>query len=128
MPNTPLVYGDIALIERMLGNLLDNAIRHTSRNGTITVSVTVDAERARLEVADTGGGIADHDLPHIFERFYRADKSRDPASGGGGLGLAIVKRIVDLHGGQIKVNSTVGVGTRFEIVFPTRLADVCPSH
>jgi two-component system OmpR family sensor kinase len=115
MPHTPLVYGDIALVERMLGNLLDNAIRHTPRNGTITVSVAVDSERAHLE------------LPHIFERFYRADKSRDPASGGGGLGLAIVKRIVDLHGGQITVNSTVGVGTRFEIVFPTRLSDACPS-
>jgi two-component system, OmpR family, sensor kinase len=125
MPNTPLVYGDIALVERMLGNLLDNAIRHTSRNGTITVGVAVDSERARLEVTDTGGGIADHDLPHIFERFYRADKSRDPASGGGGLGLAIVKRIVDLHGGQIKVSSAMGIGTRFEIVFPTRLAGLC---
>jgi two-component system, OmpR family, sensor kinase len=127
MPHTPLVYGDIALVERMLGNLLDNAIRHTPRNGTITVSVAVDSERAHLEVADTGSGITNQDLPHIFERFYRADKSRDPASGGGGLGLAIVKRIVDLHGGQITVNSTVGVGTRFEIVFPTRLSDACPS-
>jgi two-component system OmpR family sensor kinase len=123
MPNTPLVYGDIALIERMLGNLLDNAIRHTSRNGTITVIVAVDPKCARLEVADTGAGISDRDLPHIFERFYRVDKSRDPASGGAGLGLAIVKRIVDLHGGQIAVDSTVGVGTRFRVVFPTR---TCP--
>jgi two-component system, OmpR family, sensor kinase len=122
MPNTPLVYGDIALIERMLGNLLDNAIRHTGRNGTITVSVVVDVERARLEVIDTGSGITDPDLPHIFDRFYRADKSRDPGSGCAGLGLAIVKRIVDLHGGRIAVNSTVGVGTRFQVEFPTRPA------
>jgi two-component system OmpR family sensor kinase len=122
MPNTPLVYGDIALIERMLGNLLDNAIRHTARNGTITVTVTVDTQYARLEIADTGSGIMNPDLPHIFDRFYRADKSRDPASGGAGLGLAIVKRIVDLHGGRITVNSTVGVGTHFQIAFPTRPA------
>jgi two-component system, OmpR family, sensor kinase len=122
MPDAPLVYGDIALIERMLGNLLDNAIRHTGRNGTITVSVAVDVENARLEVIDTGSGIRAPDLPHIFERFYRADKSRDPASGGAGLGLAIVKRIVDLHGGRITVSSTVGVGTKFHVEFPTRAA------
>jgi two-component system OmpR family sensor kinase len=122
MPDAPLVYGDIALIERMLGNLLDNAIRHTSRNGTITVSVGVDVERARLEVIDTGSGIRDPDLPYIFDRFYRADKSRDPASGGAGLGLAIVRRIVDLHGGRITVSSTVGVGTKFQVEFPTRPA------
>ncbi len=120
VPNTPLVYGDIALIERMLGNLLDNAIRHTCQGGTITVTVAVDPERVRLEIADPGAGISDRDLPHIFDRFYRADKSRDPASGSAGLGLAIVKRIVDLHGGQVTVDSTVGVGTRFLIVFPTR--------
>jgi two-component system OmpR family sensor kinase len=120
MPDTPLVYGDIALVERMLGNLLDNAIRHTARNGMITVTVAVDTHCARLEVADTGSGIMNPDLPHIFDRFYRADKSRDPASGGAGLGLAIVKRIVDLHGGQITVNSTVGIGTSFQIAFPTR--------
>jgi len=126
MPDTPLVYGDIALIERMLGNLLDNAIRHTARNGTIIVSVAVDAETARLEVSDTGSGITDPDLPHIFERFYRADKSRDPASGGAGLGLAIVKRIVDLHDGRITVSSSVGVGTSFRIEFPTRSAKSSP--
>jgi two-component system, OmpR family, sensor kinase len=120
MPNTPLVHGDIALIERMLGNLLDNAIRHTCRDGTITVTVAVEPERVRLEIADPGAGISERDLPHIFDRFYRADKSRDPASGSAGLGLAIVKRIVDLHGGRITVDSTVGVGTRFLIVFPTR--------
>ena len=122
MPNAPLVYGDIALIERMLDNLIDNAIRHTGRNGTITVDVAVDTESARLEVSDTGSGISDPDLPHIFERFYRADKSRDPASGGAGLGLAIVKRIVDLHGGRISVKSAVGLGTNFLVVFPVRAA------
>ena len=122
MPDTPLVYGDIALIERMLGNLLDNAIRHTGRNGMITVSVSVDADSARLAVADSGSGIPDRDLPHIFERFYRADKSRDPSSGGAGLGLAIVKRIVDLHDGQISVKSTIGLGTSFQVVFPRRSA------
>jgi len=126
MPDTPLVYGDIALIERMLGNLLDNAIRHTDPHGTITVTAAVDAESARLEVVDTGSGITDPDLPRIFDRFYRADKSRGPASGGAGLGLAIVKRIVDLHRGRITVSSSVGVGTSFRIVFPARAAKGSP--
>jgi len=116
-PNVPLVYGDVALIERLLDNLIENAIRHTE-NGMITVTVTAGLDHARLEVADTGSGISDEDIPHIFERFYRGDKSRDPKSRGAGLGLAIAKRIVELHAGRISVHSEVGVGTCFSVELP----------
>jgi len=113
----PLVRGDVALIERLLDNLLENAIRHTA-NGMIAVTVAAGADHARLEVADTGSGISAQDIPHIFERFYRVDKSRNPASGGAGLGLAIAKRIVELHAGCISVHSEVGVGTCFSVELP----------
>jgi two-component system OmpR family sensor kinase len=117
-PEARLAHGNVALIERLLDNLLENAISHTPPNGLVTVTVTIDADRARLEVADTGTGISGEDIPHIFERFYRADKSRSPASGGAGLGLAIAKRIVELHDGHIRVHSEVGVGTCFSIELP----------
>jgi two-component system OmpR family sensor kinase len=118
MPNAPLMLGDISLIERLLDNLLENAIRHTS-NGQIEVSTTADVEFISLQVSDTGSGIAPEVLPHIFERFY-VDKTRGPSSGGSGLGLAIAKRIVELHGGQIVVNSELTVGTCFKIIWPAR--------
>lgn len=117
-PEARLVHGEVALIERLLDNLLENAIRHTTPNGLITVTVSMDADHARLEVADTGSGISAKDIPHIFERFYRVDKSRNPASGGAGLGLAIAKRIVELHAGHISVHSEVGVGTCFSVELP----------
>ena len=113
----PLVRGDVALIERLLDNLLENAIRHTVE-GMITVTVAAGIDHARLEVADTGSGISAEDIPHIFERFYRADQSRNPAAGGAGLGLAIAGRIVELHAGHIYVHSEVGVGTCFTIELP----------
>ena len=115
----PLVSGDVALIERLLDNLLENAIRHTA-DGMITVTVAAGTGHAKLEVADTGSGISAEDIPHIFERFYRVDQSRNPASGGAGLGLAIAKRIVELHGGRIFVHSEVGVGTCFSVELPVR--------
>jgi two-component system OmpR family sensor kinase len=113
----PLVYGDVALLERLLDNLLENAIRHTP-GGKITVTVAAGNHHAKLEVADTGSGISAEDIPHIFERFYRVDKRRKPASGGDGLGLAIAKRIVELHAGRISVHSEVGVGTSFSVELP----------
>jgi two-component system OmpR family sensor kinase len=116
MPNAPLMLGDISLIERLLDNLLENAIRHTSI-GQIEVSITANEEFITLEVSDTGSGIAPEVLPHIFERFY-VDKTRGPSSGGSGLGLAIAKRIVELHGGDIVVDSEISVGTRFKINWP----------
>jgi hypothetical protein len=118
-PDVPFVVGDLSLIERLLDNLLENAIRHTPAGGRIDVSVT-DAESTMiLEVCDTGTGIPHDALPHIFERFY-TDRTRGPSSGGAGLGLAIAKRIVELHGGGIAAHSELGHGTTFTIELPTR--------
>jgi two-component system, OmpR family, sensor kinase len=118
MPNAPLMMGDISLIERLLDNLLENAIRHTAK-GRIEVSVSADAAAITLEVTDTGIGISDDVLPHIFERFY-VDKTRGPSSGGTGLGLAIVKRIAELHGGQVSAYSQLAVGTTFHVRLPAK--------
>ena len=109
------VDGDSNRLIRMLINLLDNAIKHTSEGGTITLSLSRDDSWAKLEVADTGVGIAPEHLPHIFDRFYRIDKARSHATGGTGLGLAIVKGIVELHGGTVSVVSELGQGSTFTV-------------
>ena len=113
----PLVRLDAGLAERALVNLLDNAIRHTPAGGSIGVSVAAAGETVELRVRDTGEGIAPEVLPHVFERFVRADSSR-PADGGAGLGLAIVQRIAMLHGGTVRAESTPGKGSTFTIAFP----------
>lgn len=105
----PLVFGDIGLIERVLRNLIENALRYTEAGGTIGVNVTAAGEGCRVEVWDTGAGIDPADLPRIFDRFYRGEKSRGAAATNAGLGLAIVKRIVDLHGGTIEASSRPGM-------------------
>jgi two-component system, OmpR family, sensor kinase len=119
-PEAPLVAGNIPLIERLLDNLLENAIRHTPAGGKIEVCVSLGRHGLNLEVSDTGTGIPEQDMPHVFERFYRVDRARSPTSGGAGLGLAIAKRIVELHRGSISVSSNVGVGTRFLVELPPR--------
>ena len=106
-------------MERLLDNLLENAIRHTPEGGRIDVSVTAADSILVLEVSDTGTGIAHEALPHIFERFY-TDRTRSSSSGGAGLGLAIAKRIVELHGGHIAAHSQLGRGTTFTIELPIR--------
>jgi two-component system, OmpR family, phosphate regulon sensor histidine kinase PhoR len=102
--------------------LVDNAIKYTPNGGTVTLSLGRDSEWVRVTVADTGIGIPAQDLPKVFDRFYRIDKSRarDPSSdlGGAGLGLAIVKTIVDAHGGKIDVTSEVGKGSTFTVWLP----------
>jgi signal transduction histidine kinase len=118
VPGAPFVYGDVALIERALENLLDNAIRHTPSGGRISLTVAPKPGAVAVEIRDTGTGIPARDIPHIFDRFYRVDKSRNQDSGGAGLGLAIVKRIVDMHSGQIDVSSRLGSGTCFVIRLP----------
>jgi two-component system, OmpR family, sensor kinase len=123
-PDVPFVVGDISLIERLLDNLLENAIRHTPAGGRIDVSVTAAESTIGLEISDTGTGIAYDALPHIFERFY-TDRTRSPSSGGAGLGLAIAKRIVELHGGHIAAHSELGHGTTFTIELPTRPRPAC---
>ena len=99
-----------------LGNLLDNSLKYSSAGGTVIISVFLENRRIYLTVEDRGPGIAEKDLPHIFDRFYRADLSR--TDGSRGLGLSIVKRIVELHGGSISAYSPPGQGSRFVLSFP----------
>jgi two-component system sensor histidine kinase BaeS len=115
----PLVSIDSLRIGQVLRNLLDNALAHTAKGGTITVTARQEGNR-RVEVAvtDTGEGIPPEDLPHIFERFYRVDKSRTRATGGSGLGLTIAKRLVEAHGGNIEAQSELGKGSRFSFTVP----------
>jgi two-component system heavy metal sensor histidine kinase CusS len=111
---------DRALFQRAIGNLVANAIAHTSSGGAVTLSAVANDDAVRVEVADTGRGIAAEHLPHLFDRFYRADPARTSAAGHVGLGLAIVKGIADLHGGQLTVESNIGRGTKFTLHFPRR--------
>ena len=116
----PPITADAYLLEQVLVNLIDNALKYTER-GEIRVSCAPEgAERIRLEVSDTGIGIPAESLPRIFERFYVVDKSRSRKLGGTGLGLAIVKHIVQGHSGSVEVESTVGKGTRFTVLLPTQ--------
>lgn len=112
----PFVTADIAMIERVLENLLANAIRHTPVDGRITVTIDRDGDAIRLRVRDTGDGIPPEELPHVFERFYRC--KHDERDEGSGLGLAIAKRIVVLHGGTIRAASEPGEGAIFTIRLP----------
>ncbi len=104
---------DIARMNEVFGNLVSNALRYTSEGGTITLSAQQDAGRVRLAVADDGAGIAPEALPHIFERFYRADTSRTDNAGESGLGLAIARSIVVAHGGTLEATSALGLGATF---------------
>ena len=106
------------LFQRALGNLIENAIKHTPSGGTVTLSVNRMDDCFRVEVADTGQGIPENHLPHITERFYRVDPSRDANHGGVGLGLAIVESVMALHGGILEVASEVGHGTRVGLICP----------
>jgi signal transduction histidine kinase len=119
----PLVSGDVGMIERVLTNLIENALRFTPAGGTVRAILDGRPQSVRVTVADTGAGIMPEDLPHIFERFYRADKSRDRTTGGAGLGLAIARQIVELHGSTLEVQSAPGQGARFSFVL-ARDADV----
>jgi signal transduction histidine kinase len=104
----PLVHADIGLIERALRNLIENSLRYTPAGGSITVSVDPGASQAAVQVSDTGCGIDAADLPRIFDRFYRGEKSRSDSSDSAGLGLAITKRILELHASAISVASRPG--------------------
>ncbi len=105
-------------ISQILRNLLDNAVAHTTRGDSITVAARQQGNWLEISVTDTGEGISAEDLPNIFERFYRVDKSRTRATGGSGLGLTIAKRLVEAHGGQIQVQSELGKGSRFSFTVP----------
>ena len=117
-PATPPVLADSDRITQVLLNLLDNARRHTPVDGTITVGAIPKGTLLHVWICDTGSGIAPADLPYIFERFYRVDKSRTGTTGGTGLGLSIVKAIITAHSGTISAESTPGQGTRIWFTLP----------
>jgi signal transduction histidine kinase len=117
------IAGDRLMLRRALNNLLSNALRHTPRGGRITVGVLASAQETLVRVENTGTPIPADDLPYLFDRFYRADKSRShDAAEGSGLGLAITRAVVQAHGGHISVASDT-VSTRFELRLPTGAGD-----
>jgi heavy metal sensor kinase len=119
LPETPVcVNGNAPSLRRLFLILIDNAVKYTSREGRISVVVHASDGTAVTEIRDTGVGISPTDLPHIFERFYRADESRSRESGGTGLGLSIAKWIAEAHRGKISVTSTIGEGSVFRVQIP----------
>ncbi|MEM1093420.1 MAG: ATP-binding protein [Bacteroidota bacterium] len=112
------VTADVDAIEHIVSNLLSNALKFTEPADTVHASVTQDGDVARLVIEDTGIGIAVEHLPHLFDRFYQVEQAKTRSHEGSGIGLALVKELVDLLGGEIEVESTVGVGTRFRISLP----------
>src|SRR5215813_1293346 len=112
------IEADPARLKQVVVNLLDNAIKYTPDGGKVTISVIKKDSRAVLEIIDSGIGISSNDLPHIFDRFYRADKARSRQMGGTGLGLSIVRSICLAHNGQVKVASTEGQGSIFRVELP----------
>jgi signal transduction histidine kinase len=104
----------------VLRNLIDNALRYTPAGGRVSVTARPQGRGVTVAVADTGAGIAPEDLPHVFDRFYRADGSRARATGGSGLGLAIVKQLVEAHGGRVWAESEPGRGSVFSFALPLR--------
>ena len=114
----PLGDIDFQRISQVLRNLLNNAVTHTPAGGSITIAARQQNNRLEVSISDTGEGIPAEELSNIFERFYRVDKSRTRATGGTGLGLTIAKRLVEAHGGEIKVQSEVGKGSCFSFTIP----------
>ena len=114
----PFVYADIGLIERVLENLIENALRYTPEGGSIRLELSPVNGEIAIRISDTGSGIPEEELPHIFNRFYQLDKSRRGEPGHSGLGLAITKRILELHDRAIEVNSTPKAGTTFTFRLP----------
>lgn len=118
-PDLPDIFADETRLTQVLGNLVSNGLRYTPEGGQTTLGgYSHESRWITLKVADSGPGISAGDLPHIFERFYRADESRTESDGGSGLGLAIAKAIVEAHGGRIEVESKVGEGTVFAVHLP----------
>lgn len=115
----PYAYGDIGLIQRVLDNLIENALRYTPSGGHITLSLSGESDNIMIKVADTGKGIPENEISHIFDRFYRLEKDRTASGKNAGLGLSIAKRIIDLHGGNIEAASKPNHGTTFSFSLPT---------
>ena len=108
------VYADISLIQRVLENLVGNALKHTPTGGRITIAARPSSDAVGISVSDTGNGIPEDALPHIFDRFYQGNGHSADGDGSVGLGLAIAKRILELHGSEIRVTSELRSGTRFD--------------
>lgn len=120
----PLLRGDPQRLAQVLGNLLDNALRHTPSGGRVAMNVTATGNELILRVIDTGDGITAEHLPHVFERFYRVDSARDRHHGGAGIGLAITKALVEAHGGRIvAVSGGIGTGAVFTVSLPLASAN-----
>ena len=117
-PEVDPVFMDASKVERVLANLINNALKHTPAGGVVHVSASPTAEGVQIEVRDTGEGIPAEDLPYVFERFYRCEEDRCRNDGGAGLGLAIAQGIVEAHGGTIGIESTLGEGTRVWFTLP----------
>jgi two-component system sensor histidine kinase BaeS len=113
-----VVDGDAKRLEQIVVNLLSNALRYTDAGGAVRVTVRPDDDAALLEVTDTGIGIAPEDLPRVFTRFWRGEKSRSRDTGGAGIGLSIVRELVHAHGGEVTVESTPGEGSVFRVSLP----------
>jgi len=114
---------DLRKLALAFSNLVDNALKYGKEGGRVTLSGRIEGDACLLEVADDGPGISPEHLPRIFERFYRVDRGRSRELGGTGLGLSIAKHIVESHGGTLRVESRLGVGTRFTIRFPRNFPD-----
>ncbi|WHT17339.1 HAMP domain-containing sensor histidine kinase [Crossiella sp. CA-258035] len=114
----PELWADPVRLRQALGNLVANAVRHTPEGGRVTVTARAEAEAVVFEVADTGSGISQEDLPQVFDRFWRAEKSRSRSSGGSGLGLAIVRQLARAHGGEVTATSEPGAGSTFTLRLP----------
>ena len=121
-PETFTVLATEEPLIRVLTNVIENAILYNRTNGSVNVSMTRQDDSVRIDVADTGVGIAEHDVQKIFDRFYRADKSRSRRTGGSGLGLSIARSIVQSSGGTIAMKSAVDIGTTVSIVLPIHKA------
>jgi len=122
-PDDPsIVHADIGLVQRVLENLIRNALKFTPDGGKISIRLDKKPGAVAVAIEDTGCGIAEKDLAHVFDRFYRAENSTQESTNSGGLGLAIVRKILDLHGSRITVNSEVNRGTCFEFDLPTKAA------
>lgn len=121
-PGLPLVQADPDRMAQVLGNLVDNALRHTPAGGRVTLTGHQDGRTVTLTVSDTGEGIPAEHLPHVFERFYRADTARDRTHGGSGIGLAITKALVEAHHGRVHASSGgTDAGARFVVTLPVTL-------
>ncbi len=114
------MFADPGKLSQVCYNIIENAIKYTPDGGRITVNLRRSGRDAVLEIADTGVGIPEEDLPHVFDRFYRVDKARSRETGGTGLGLSIVQQIVRLHAGSVTVQSTAGAGTTFTVQLPVK--------